>query len=292
MQVLEAPVEYSYSVVREEQQGAVPYGISSLRELTRLMAEVDANPSLESFPVRAVVRDVETSKGQLRVEVLAAPAEVGPISEEPGSPVSVHSPGGSSVVSLRKDVWTAMCMGEAVSGNAAISLMRAIKNNVEGFVGSTAFAAWSDCWLSMARTLSDEATLLSWKRRGWGDSAVALLYRLYQRYSGAVRTVGTSSHVYATFLSKMFSNGFSFDAVFKQQAKKGNLQLMQSERFLKRVALIKSVMAGAVFAMENSHLFAPGTVTEMQKMLPITRKTGQRFIDVGKEKRLQWYNSG
>jgi len=230
---------------------------------------------IQEVPDAALVETVD-HRGVARVGILSE--RMSP-SIEASPPVEVASPGGTVVVTLRKAVWLRLVEARAMTPDQAISLVHGIKDNISGFVRSTAFSNWSNAWLSVMRTCADRECLVSAQRRGVAHVLTALLHALYLRYSQGVSSVTDGSYVKSKFWKRVL-NGRSVEEQLRRDRERGKTEVVQSERFFRRLAVIREATAEALVAMEQAGIFMPSTVTTVQHVLPITRTVGHGEFDV------------
>lgn len=214
-------------------------------------------------------QEYEDKRGVLRVDVMHVEAV---------SPVEVATPGGSVVVTLRKDVWKTLVDARVLPPDQMGSLVRSVKDNVSGFVRSNAFSNWSNVWLSFLRSCADETVISYVQRRGSVHVVAAILNAMYLRYMRGVQNVTNTSFVKAKFWSRIMK-GRSIDQQLASDTAKGKVEIIQSERFFRRLAEIRACTAKAVFVMEEFGVFSPQTVTDIQRVNPIVESTGFRMLD-------------
>jgi len=269
---------FIYDIEQSRQLGGpatrLAIGPGSIRDdILMRLSTLDTDTAIDKFEMHGERRVIENGHGVERVEVIAG-TELKEV-----SPVEMVTPGGTVVVSIRASVFEELAQGKCVTNVDADSFMRSVKGNLEGFVNSNAFSAWNDFWFGVLRTLADEGNLSMWKRRNWTDRVVSLLFLLYKRYATAVRVVCESSYVKASFFRTLFSSSATFETLYEKRARKGEVDIVHSKRFFERLYSLRATFAEAQVAMERKNLFAPGTVSEMQDMLPVAKATGVSHVD-------------
>jgi len=71
----------------------------------------------------------------------------------------------------------------------------------------------------------------------------------------------------------------TYEQIFDRQSKRGRAQLIQTEKFMRRITSLREQMVVCVLALEHGGVYLPSVITQLQQMLPVLERTGVGVID-------------
>jgi len=250
---VEIPVSKQPSYIR---RGASMFNGVFVEDLNKALTKVEVNESRDN-------------KGRRIVTV------EGPMVD--GSPVILKGGGDQQFFQLPKIMWSTMLQGIELDEIFVKYFLCLLKEHCRDLAFSSAFANYGNPWLSILLTFSNPNRLGYAMQKALHEELLAFFGCLWERYVGGMQSAVHVSHELLSWWDRLI-NGWSGRVVRPTQS--NQVKVAQSQLFKVRLYDIRAGFSNLLCIMEESGMFNARAVSEIQRILPISRPVGNRLHDV------------